>query len=162
MKSNRFKSWISQLGFVFFIFSLCIMSSCKKDNLSADESTGADSLTADGGLAQLNRDIADMQQIAEGKVKVLTYTRESSGRYLVELDNEHILTVYAESEQVKKNSIPLVGIDADGYWVYELDGHTQTLTDADGQPAGPAGPAAGALDRGKITRRGQTHRRNIR
>ena len=135
MKSNRFKSWISQLGFVFFIFSLCIMSSCKKDNLSADESTGADSLTADGGLAQLNRDIADMQQIAEGKVKVLTYTRESSGRYLVELDNEHILTVYAESEQVKKNSIPLVGIDADGYWVYELDGHTQTLTDADGQPA---------------------------
>lgn len=40
MKSNRFKSWISQLGFVFFIFSLCIMSSCKKDNLSADESTG--------------------------------------------------------------------------------------------------------------------------
>lgn len=134
MKSNRFKSWISQLGFVFFIFSLCIMSSCKKDNLSADESTGADSPTADGGLAQLNRDIADMQQIAEGKVKVLTYTRESSGRYLVELDNEHILTVYAESEQVKKNSIPLVGIDADGYWVYELDGHTQTLTDADGQP----------------------------
>ncbi|MBU3836231.1 MAG: DUF4955 domain-containing protein [Candidatus Phocaeicola merdigallinarum] len=111
------------------------MSSCKKDNLSADESTGADSPTADGGLAQLNRDIADMQQIAEGKVKVLTYTRESSGRYLVELDNEHILTVYAESEQVKKNSIPLVGIDADGYWVYELDGHTQTLTDADGQPA---------------------------
>lgn len=76
-----------------------------------------------------------MQQIAEGKVKVLTYTRESSGRYLVELDNEHILTVYAESEQVKKNSIPLVGIDADGYWVYDLDGHTQTLTDADGQPA---------------------------
>lgn len=135
MKSNRFKSWISQLGFVFFIFSLCIMSSCKKDNLSADEGTGADSPTADGGLAQLNRDIADMQQIAEGKVKVLTYTRESSGRYLVELDNEHILTVYAESEQVKKNSIPLVGIDADGYWVYELDGHTQTLTDADGQPA---------------------------
>lgn len=51
------------------------------------------------------------------------------------LANEHILTVYAESEQVKKNSIPLVGIDADGYWVYELDGHTQTLTDADGQPA---------------------------
>ncbi len=88
MKRNRFKSWISQLGFVFFIFSLCIMSSCKKDNLSADESTGADSPTADGGLAQLNRDIADMQQIAEGKVKVLTYTRESSGRYLVELDNE--------------------------------------------------------------------------
>lgn len=107
----------------------------QKDNLSADEGTGADSPTADGGLAQLNRDIADMQQIAEGKVKVLTYTRESSGRYLVELDNEHILTVYAESEQVKKNSIPLVGIDADGYWVYELDGHTQTLTDADGQPA---------------------------
>lgn len=135
MKRNRFKSWISQLGFVFFIFSLCIISSCKKDNLSADEGTGADSPTADGGLAQLNRDIADMQQIAEGKVKVLTYTRESSGRYLVELDNEHILTVYAESEQVKKNSIPLVGIDADGYWVYELDGHTQTLTDADGQPA---------------------------
>lgn len=30
MKRNRFKSWISQLGFVFFIFSLCIMSSCKK------------------------------------------------------------------------------------------------------------------------------------
>lgn len=135
MKSNRFKSWTSRLGLVFFIFSLCIMSSCKKDNLSADEGTGADSPTADGGLAQLNRDIADMQQIAEGKVKVLTYTRESSGRYLVELDNEHILTVYAESEQVKKNSIPLVGIDADGYWVYELDGHTQTLTDADGQPA---------------------------
>lgn len=147
MKSNRFKSWTSRLGLVFFIFSLCIMSSCKKDNLSADEGTGADSPTADGVLAQLNRDIADMQQMAEGKVKVLAYSKESNGRYLVELDNEHILTVYAESELEKKASIPLVGIDADGYWVYELDGYTEQLPGTDGQPV----PALSSTGKGIFT-----------
>lgn len=107
----------------------------EEGNESNGSTAGDNTPTVSDVIAQMNRDVADMQQIAEGKLKVLAYIKESSGRYLVELDNGHVLTVYAEDEQVKKNAVPLVGIDADGYWVYALDGKTENLTTPDGQLA---------------------------
>lgn len=119
-----------------------MVCACTDENPAGEEGNegygsteGDNTPTVSNVIVQMNRDVADMQQIAEGKVKVLTCMKESNGRYLVELDNGHVLTVYAEEEQVKKNSVPLVGIDADGYWVCELDGKTENLTTADGQLA---------------------------
>lgn len=119
-----------------------MVCACTDENPAGEEGNegngsteGDNTPTVSDVIVQMNRDVADMQQIAEGKVKVLTCMKESNGRYLVELDNGHVLTVYAEEEQVKKNSVPLVGIDADGYWVCELDGKTKNLTTADGQLA---------------------------
>ncbi len=135
MNRHHFKSLKSWLSFVLFFFSLCVMASCKEDTPSAEEGTGTDSPTADGVLSQLNRDIADMQLLAEGKMKIQVYTEAGGGRCQIELENGHVLTVYPKSEIVTKSSVPVVGIDADGYWIYELDGRTQNLTGADGQSA---------------------------
>ncbi len=147
MKVLRFEFVVKRLLYFFMIMSLCGLYACKDENPDKNEGTdeGGDAPVAGNVLAQMNRDIADMQQIAEGKVKILAYTKESNGRYLVELDNGHVLTVYAEDEQVKKNSVPLVGIDADGFWVYELDGKTANLTTVDGQLAAALSSAGKAI-----------------
>lgn len=139
MKKNRLKVVIGRLLFFWTVISMGMVYACSDESpegSGGDENVeGDDTPSAGDVIAQMNRDVADMQQIAEGKLKVLAYIKESSGRYLVELDNGHVLTVYAEDEQVKKNAVPLVGIDADGYWVYELDGKTENLTTPDGQLA---------------------------
>lgn len=134
MKKNHLKTvW---LHCVWTAVMLLIVCACKGENPEGDrEDSAEDSPVADNVLTQMNRDIADMQQIAEGEVKVLAYTRESSGRFLIELDNGHVLTVYAEDELEENASVPLVGIDADGYWVYKLDGETENLKVANRQRA---------------------------
>lgn len=139
MKKNHLKTvW---LHCVWTAVMLLIVCACKGENPEGDrEDSAEDSPVADNVLTQMNRDIADMQQIAEGEVKVLAYTRESSGRFLIELDNGHVLTVYAEDELEENASVPLVGIDADGYWVYKLDGETENLKVANGQRASALSP----------------------
>lgn len=134
MKKNHLKTvW---LHCVWTAVMLLIVCACKGENPEGDrEDSAEDSPVADNVLTQMNRDIADMQQIAEGEVKVLAYTRESSGRFLIELNNGHVLTVYAEDELEENASVPLVGIDADGYWVYKLDGETENLKVANRQRA---------------------------
>lgn len=134
MKKNHLKTvW---LHCVWTAVMLLIVCACKGENPEGDrEDSAEDSPVADNVLTQMNRDIADMQQIAEGEVKVLAYTRESGGRFLIELDNGHVLTVYAEDELEENASVPLVGIDADGYWVYKLDGETENLKVANRQRA---------------------------
>ena len=113
----------------------CFTSACKDETpAGGDEGNTGDSPAAETTLEQMNRDLADMQQLAEGQIKIKTYTEENSGHCLLSLENGHVLTVYSEPELVTKSSVPVVGIDADGYWVYELDGRTENLLGADGQP----------------------------
>lgn len=148
MRKVYFKMTMRKLFFLWMVMAVGLACACKDENPEGTGDTGnEDSSVAENVLAQMNRDIADMQQIAEGNVKVLAYTKESSGRCLLELDNGHVLTVYPESELVTKNSIPLVGIDANGYWVYELDGDRQNLTGTDGQPV----PALSSVGKGIFT-----------
>lgn len=129
---KRMKNWMC---FFLPIISLCFIYACKEESpLDGGDATG-DSPVAETSLEQMNRDIMDMQLLAEGKIKIQVYTEASGGRCLMELENGHLLTVYAKSELVTKTSVPVVGIDADGYWVYELDGRTQSLIGTDGQPA---------------------------
>ena len=142
MKKTCLRFLTGRLLLFWAIMAIGMVCACTDENPAGEEGNegygsteGDNTPTVSDVIVQMNRDVADMQQIAEGKVKVLTCMKESNGRYLVELDNGHVLTVYAEEEQVKKNSVPLVGIDADGYWVCELDGKTENLTTADGQLA---------------------------
>lgn len=139
MKKTCLRFLTGRLLLFWAIMAIGMVCACTDDTPKGNEgnegSEGDNTPSVSDVIVQMNRDVADMQQLAEGKVKVLTCMKESNGRYLVELDNGHVLTVYAEEEQVKKNSVPLVGIDADGYWVCELDGKTENLTTADGQLA---------------------------
>lgn len=73
-----------------------MVCACTDENPAGEEGNegygsteGDNTPTVSNVIVQMNRDVADMQQIAEGKVKVLTCMKESNGRYLVELDNGH-------------------------------------------------------------------------
>ena len=131
MNFKRIGRW---MFFVGVSALLCFASSCKDDTPVNNTGEAGDSPEAETPLEQMNRDIVDMQLLAEGKMKITAYTEENSGHCLLSLDNGHVMTIYLESELVTKSSIPVVGIDADGYWVYELDGRTENLMGTDGQP----------------------------
>ena len=127
MKKTCLRFFTGRLLLFWAIMAIGVVCACTDDTPKGNEgnegSEGDNTPSVSDVIVQMNRDVADMQQLAEGKVKILTCVKESSGRYQVELDNGHVLTVYAEEELVKKNSVPVIGVDADGYWVYELDGN---------------------------------------
>ena len=151
MKKTCLRFFTGRLLLFWAIMAIGVVCACTDDTPKGNEgnegSEGDNTPSVSDVIVQMNRDVADMQQLAEGKVKILTCVKESSGRYQVELDNGHVLTVYAEEELVKKNSVPVIGVDADGYWVYELDGKTENLMTVDGQPA----PALSSAGKGTFT-----------
>lgn len=151
MKRTCLRFLTGRLLLFWAIMAIGMVCACTDDTPKGNEgnegSEGDNTPSVSDVVVQMNRDVADMQQLAEGKVKILTCVKESSGRYQVELDNGHVLTVYAEEELVKKNSVPVIGVDADGYWVYELDGKTENLMTVDGQPA----PALSSAGKGTFT-----------
>lgn len=55
-------------------------------------------------IAQMNQDIADMQQLADGKLRVLTYFQEQDNVWVMELENGHILRIYPEVGKTKKGN----------------------------------------------------------
>lgn len=132
-----------------FLYAFCaaalllVAPGCKDD--AVEDSGTPDTPQAEDVFSQLNRDVADMQSLAEGHVKVLTCFTEANGSAVMELDNNHVLNIYAEQEKV--NSVPLVGIDGNGYWTYELDGSSGTLEGNDGQPA----PALSSTGKSAVT-----------
>jgi len=71
-------------------------------------------------IAQMNQDIADMQQLADGKLRVLTYFQEQDNVWVMELENGHLLRIYPEVEKNEKKEIPILGINEEGYWIYEF------------------------------------------
>ena len=121
MKKTCLRFFTGRLLLFWAIMAIGVVCACTDDTPKGNEgnegSEGDNTPSVSDVIVQMNRDVADMQQLAEGKVKILTCVKESSGRYQVELDNGHVLTVYAEEELVKKNSVPVIGVDADGYWV---------------------------------------------
>lgn len=151
MKKTCLRFFTGRLLLFWAIMAIGVVCACTDDTPKGNEgnegSEGDNTPSVSDVIVQMNRDVVDMQQLAEGKVKILTCVKESSGRYQVELDNGHVLTVYAEEELVKKNSVPVIGVDADGYWVYELDGKTENLMTVDGQPA----PALSSAGKGTFT-----------
>lgn len=85
-------------------------------------------------IAQMNQDIADMQQLADGKLRVFTYFQEQDNVWVMELENGHILRIYPEVEKNEKKEIPILGINEEGYWIYEFYNTEDILTDVNGEP----------------------------
>ena len=103
MKRTCLRFLTGRLLLFWAIMAIGMVCACTDENPAGEEGNegngsteGDNTPTVSDVIVQINRDVADMQQIAEGKVKVLTCMKESNRRYLVELDNGHVLTVYAE------------------------------------------------------------------
>lgn len=81
-------------------------------------------------LQQYNTDVAALQLMAEGGVKVTSYTENGTSGYKVMLDNSWTINASASAEV--DNDIPVMGINEEGYWVYQLNGTQTELTDISG------------------------------
>ena len=81
-------------------------------------------------LQQYNTDIAALQLMAEGSAKVTSYTENGTSGYKVMLDNSWTINASASAEV--DNDIPVMGINEEGYWVYQLNGKEVELTDISG------------------------------
>lgn len=81
-------------------------------------------------LQQYNTDIAALQLMAEGGAKVTSYTENGTSGYKVMLDNSWTINASASAEV--DNDIPVMGINEEGYWVYQLNGKEVELTDISG------------------------------
>lgn len=84
-------------------------------------------------IAQYNTNISAYQALMDGKAEIIDFTSDESGNYKLQLSNQQIADVYACASEDK--DIPLLGIDEEGYWNYQLEGSTHTLTDLQGNPA---------------------------
>ena len=81
-------------------------------------------------LQQYNTDVAALQLMAEGGAKVTSYTENGTSGYKVMLDNSWTINASASAEV--DNDIPVMGINEEGYWVYQLNGTQVELTDIAG------------------------------
>ena len=84
-------------------------------------------------ITQYNTNISAYQALMDGKAEIIDFTSDESGNYKLQLSNQQIADVYACASEDK--DIPLLGIDEEGYWNYQLEGSTHTLTDLQGNPA---------------------------
>lgn len=96
-------------------------------------------------LAQYNSDVASLQLMANGEVKVVDYSSDEQHNYTLELSNGKIVNAALQTEA--DADIPMFAINADGYWEYQLGGEKQTLTDLSGNPV----PARKSLGKGTFT-----------
>lgn len=94
---------------------------------------------------QYNTNISGYQAMMDGKAEIIDYTVDKSGNYKLQLSNQQIVDAYAQSTEDK--DIPLVSIDEKGYWNYQLNGLTTTLSDLQGNPA----PALAKTGKGLLT-----------
>ena len=101
MKKTCLRFLTGRLLLFWAIMAIGMVCACTDENPAGEEGNegngsteGDNTPTVSDVIVQMNRDVADMQQLAEGKVKILTCVKESSGRYQVELDNGHVLTVF--------------------------------------------------------------------
>ena len=83
--------------------------------------------------AQYNTNIAAYQAMMNGKAEIVDYTSDEKGNYKLQLSNRQIADVYIQTADDK--DIPLLGIDKEGYWNYQLEGTSRILTDTHGNPA---------------------------
>lgn len=96
-------------------------------------------------LAQYNSDVASLQLMANGEVKVVDYSSDEQHNYTLELSDGKIVNAALQTEV--DADIPMFAINADGYWEYQLGGEKQTLTDLSGNPV----PARKSLGKGTFT-----------
>jgi len=95
--------------------------------------------------AQYNTNISAYQAMMDEKAEIIDYTSDGDGNYKLQLSNQLIADIYAQTSDDK--DIPLLGIDKEGYWNYQLEGTIHILTDLQGNPA----PAMTKTGKGILT-----------
>ena len=76
-------------------------------------------------IEQMNSDISNYQQMVEGKILVVGYSKDEQDNYTIELSNGETITIY--SGKVDMNDMPLFSVNASGHWAYTINDMTTEL-----------------------------------
>ena len=112
---------------IICITLLVALYSCdERDDLRSD----IDDLTErvanlEASIEQMNSDISNYQQMVEGKILVVGYSKDEQDNYTIELSNGETVTIY--SGKVDINDMPLFSVNASGHWAYTINDMTTEL-----------------------------------
>ena len=112
---------------IICITLLVALYSCdERDDLRSD----IDDLTErvanlEASIEQMNSDISNYQQMVEGKILVVGYSKDEQDNYTIELSNGETVTIY--SGKVDMNDMPLFSVNASGHWAYTINDMTTEL-----------------------------------
>ena len=79
----------------------------------------------EASIEQMNSDISNYQQMVEGKILVVGYSKDEQDNYTIELSNGETVTIY--SGKVDINDMPLFSVNASGHWAYTINDMTTEL-----------------------------------
>lgn len=112
---------------IICITLLVALYSCdERDDLRSDiDNLKERVVNLEASIEQMNSDISNYQQMVEGKILVVGYSKDEQDNYTIELSNGETVTIY--SGKVDMNDMPLFSVNASGHWAYTINDMTTEL-----------------------------------
>ena len=112
---------------IICITLLVALYSCdERDDLRSDIDNLKERVAnLEASIEQMNSDISNYQQMVEGKILVVGYSKDEQDNYTIELSNGETVTIY--SGKVYMNDMPLFSVNASGHWAYTINDMTTEL-----------------------------------
>lgn len=112
---------------IICITLLVALYSCdERDDLRSDIDNQKERVAnLEASIEQMNSDISNYQQMVEGKILVVGYSKDEQDNYTIELSNGETVTIY--SGKVDMNDMPLFSVNASGHWAYTINDMTTEL-----------------------------------
>ena len=105
---------------------LALYSCDERDDLRSDIDNLKERVAnLEASIEQMNSDISNYQQMVEGKILVVGYSKDEQDNYTIELSNGETVTIY--SGKVDMNDMPLFSVNASGHWAYTINDMTTEL-----------------------------------
>lgn len=117
-----------------FVFALlaCIMG-CKDDVVNDGEGSEDDVQTLyQDKVDYMNTDAVIISGLVKGELEVTATWVDDKGNRSVQFSNQQLTIVYATANYEKMKTIPLLGVDENGNWIYEYYEEVLQLNDASG------------------------------
>lgn len=122
---------ISRTAFVFAL--LVFAMGCKDDAVNDGEAPEDNVQTLyQEKVDYMNTDAAIISGLVKGELEVTATWVDDKGNRSVQFSNQLLTIVYAASNYEKMKTIPLLGVDESGNWVYDYYGEVLPLKDANG------------------------------
>ena len=112
---------------IICITLLVALYSCdERDDLRSDIDNLKERVAnLEASIEQMNSDISNYQQMVEGKILVVGYSKDEQDNYTIELSNGETVTIYCA--KVDMNDMPLFSVNASGHWAYTINDMTTEL-----------------------------------
>ena len=140
---------------IICITLLVALYSCdERDDLRSDIDNLKERVAnLEASIEQMNSDISNYQQMVEGKILVVGYSKDEQDNYTIELSNGETVTIY--SGKVDINDMPLFSVNASGHWAYTInDMTTELLVNDKPVSAIPEAGTAGVTPKLKVAANG--------